>query len=565
MISKKVLSLALAFVLSFSFVFFLPLNYVSADLSFPLPDVLWKNTFFTNIYPNFDYELSCSNFYSSFSQYDPEDTFLVFGQGTALFPSNSCYVFVYSRSAVVSSSGRYLFLKDYPVTLYYTSNFINYSDYNGNLHPLYPRSVCFDTNNDTYYFCTLNSSGGFEYAETNNISLCIVNETFKSFQPDPNSYQLTGFIVGSDTSMEAFYNWIIDNNKLSELPSYIVSSKLKSLLDFYHNYGGSLTGFIHYLPQWLSYVSLPSQTTENANILKNKLDALYSEFINQYKVTVGWGNSAQAAHHRNAINTKTDDSDLTLVTDDANDDVITSILRDILRGVIAIPTTIYNGANAIIEKLDGLSFTTTVVNNGGVPSGTDINPLLNKMDDIIEALGSDTVSVEIDQNTMDDTDQFFDDWNLEFQTALDDKFPVASQLSTLFTDFWEKCGVDVDNDGETFEYYNPGVLESRSEVRSLDSSGTSESDIVTDFLNKFDDSDPAFLDDASFNSVPDFSISIGGSDVSIFDFRVYAKYRDKIHFIISLVIWSFYLLHLYKALPTIIGQVADVAVKITDD
>lgn len=386
----------------------------------------------------------------------------------------------------------------------------------------------------------------------------IFNFIAPAFTPD---YSLTGVVVGFDFSVEAFTQWLIDTEKYKELPSYIGTQKLKSFVQFYHDWGSSNSIFIIRLVEWFMHFNIASQTIENRNIIKSTIDRLYQEYKNSAFVQINHDSSI-LPHHRKNIETNTTDDDLILVTDDPNDDTLISILRDILRGVISIPNSIFDNTQAILAKLDQLNHNIIISNNGGASSGSDLTPVLDKMDDIIEALGADTVSVEIDQTTKDDTDDFFDDWNLEFKTALDSKFPVASQLNQFFTGFFERCGIDADSDGEVYQYYNPGVLTASSVSRSAGTA--SEDDIVSDFLGKFDNSDPSFLDDASFHGVPDLSVSVGGQSVSIIDFRVYAKYREKIHFIISFVIWTLYLLHLYKALPQIIGQVADVAVKSSD-
>lgn len=448
----------------------------------------------------------------------------------------------------------------------FTTSFSNLSSYNFILDSVSlpsPSTVswnsprCLGVYNTSFPYipCILDSN--HDIRDRNPNYHCFYSSVTPPFTPD---YSLTGVIVGFDFSVEAFTQWLIDTGKYHELPVYIGTAKLKSFVQFYHDWGTSNNIFIVKLLEWLMHFNIGFQTLENRNILKSTIDRLYQEYCNQGFVTIQ-NDSSRLPHHRQNIETVTTDDDLSLVTDDANDDIYTSLLRDILRGVISIPVQIYNCTEMIISKLDYLNWNVTVSNDGG-SSVTDLSPVLNKMDDIIDKLEVDTVSVDIDQTTQDDTDQFFDDWNLEFSTALNNKFPVASQLSTLFTDFWEKCGVDADGDGETFEYYNPGVL--TASVTRSGSVGVSESDAVSEFLGKFDDADPSFLDDASFNSVPDLSVTVGGHSVSILDFRVYAKYRDKIHFIISFVIWTLYLLHLYKALPSIIGQVADVATKTSE-
>ena len=417
-----------------------------------------------------------------------------------------------------------------------------------------PRCLGIFNSSFPYIPCVLDSN--HDIRDRNPNYHCFYSSVLPPFEDD----YLTGFVTGFDYSTEAFVQWLIDTGKYQELPAYIGTSKLVSFIDFYKHWGSSNKLFVVKILEWMAHFNIGAQSLENRNILKSTIDRLYQEYLNSSYVAFK-SNSANQVHHRNNINTKTDDSDLTLVTDDPNDDTITSILRDILRGVIAIPTSIYNNSQAIISKLDSLNWTVNIANDGG-SSTTDLSPVLNKMDDILDQLEADTVSVDIDQTTKDDTDDFCDDWNLQFSSALNNKFPVASQLRTFFTGFFERCGIDADSDGEVYQYYNPCVLSSSSVSRSVASS--SEADIVTEFLGKFDNSDPAFLVDASYHGVPDLSVSVGGHSVSIIDFRVYAKYRDKIHFIISFVIWTLYLLHLYKALPQIIGQVADVATKTSD-
>lgn len=407
-------------------------------------------------------------------------------------------------------------------------------------------SVIYNTADSSPYVVSAcsSSNGVINYNYLSKV-LYIANIT-PTYQDD----YLDGVLVGFDFSIDAFYDWLIETGKYSELPVYIGTSKLKSFISFYRSWGSSSSTFVRKILDWFSQMNIVSQSFENRNILKATIDRLYQEYCSSAYYRIH-DNTANQIHHRKDINTNTDDDDLTLVTDDPNDSTIISILRDILRGVISIPTSIYNNTQMIISKLDSLNFSVTASNDGG---GTDLTPVLDKMQDIIDALGSDTVNVEIDQTTQDSTDDFFDDWNLEFSTAIESKFPVAGQLGTLFTDFFEKCGVDVNSDGETFQYYQAVPL-------SRSASGSSESDIVSDFLANFDDSDPNFLNGASFNGVPDLSVTIGGNSVSIFSFQIYAKYRDQIHFIISFVIWTLYLLHLYKSLPQIIGHVADVSVE----
>ena len=79
-------------------------------------------------------------------------------------------------------------------------------------------------------------------------------------------------------------------------------------------------------------------------------------------------------------------------------------------------------------------------------------------------------------------------------------------------------------------------------------------------LEQFDHADTSYLDDASYSGdIPEgWTVTVGGQDIEIFDFRFYAKHRTKIHVIITFILYSTYLLSLLKSIPTLIGNVSDV-------
>ena len=186
-----------------------------------------------------------------------------------------------------------------------------------------------------------------------------------------------------DFNESDFYQWLVDNNKIDisgsnsgvsvsgKIPSYIGMIKLASFIHFYHQFGGSNTSFFKYIYNWFSYMNIVSQTKDNVNILKNTIDSLYQEYINSYIHEIV-PNMSGHAHNRKNIITQTDDNNLSLVTDDTNDTVDTSILRDILRGIIQISNNVANSTDAIIRKLDQLNFTVNVANNGGTFNSSEI-------------------------------------------------------------------------------------------------------------------------------------------------------------------------------------------------
>lgn len=184
------------------------------------------------------------------------------------------------------------------------------------------------------------------------------------------------YMTGLDLAIneEAFYEWLVDNNKVSLLPQYIGLAKLKSFIHFYSQYGGSNSGFAKYIGQWFSYMNIVSQTTDNINILKHTIDKLYQEYLDSYMYSF-YADSSGHIHHRRDIVTNTSDDDTTLITDTPEDTVDVSILRDILRAVIQFQTSFSDYMERLFAKIDGLRFVTTVVNDGGAESLVDLTEL----------------------------------------------------------------------------------------------------------------------------------------------------------------------------------------------
>lgn len=165
--------------------------------------------------------------------------------------------------------------------------------------------------------------------------------------------------------VDEFYDWIINNNKLVELPTYIVQSKLKSFIDFYKQFGSSNSFFVSRIGDWFNHMNIASQSLSNITTLKNSIDKLYSEYMNYRSSTHAYWPSATKIQERSDIDTITDNNNLTLVTDESNDTIDISILRDILRGVVAISNNINEGSSRLIQKLDEINFTVNLTNDGG--------------------------------------------------------------------------------------------------------------------------------------------------------------------------------------------------------
>lgn len=207
----------------------------------------------------------------------------------------------------------------------------------------------------------------------------------------PNSFY-TG--VHFDYNVDDFYDWIVNNNKLSSLPSYIVQSKLKSFLTFYQSYGASASTFFRFIPEWFSYMNIANQSNDNVNILKSSIDKLYKEYLDYRSSSHAYWPGALKLEERNDIDTVTDNDNLTLVTDTQNDDVYTLILRDILRGIIAIPNQIYVTGQDLINSISHLQLETTLVSNGGVTNLSELYEYdINDFDDDFETFETNVSSI----------------------------------------------------------------------------------------------------------------------------------------------------------------------------
>lgn len=191
-----------------------------------------------------------------------------------------------------------------------------------------------------------------------------------------------------------FRDWVIDNNKLSELPNYIIQSKLLSFLEFYKKYGSSHSSFIRFVPEWFSQMNIAGQTNENINILKHSIDNLYSEYQSYLANNHAYWPAAIKLEERNDIDTVTDNNNLTLVTDTQNDDIYTLLLRDILRGVIAIPNQLYVTGQDIIDSISHLELRTTLVSNGGITSLSELYEYdINDFDDDFASFETEVSSI----------------------------------------------------------------------------------------------------------------------------------------------------------------------------
>ena len=381
-------------------------------------------------------------------------------------------------------------------------------------------------------------------------------------QPSSSIHPLYGVKVGIDK--KGFLEWLITEGKESVINSTgfnFTQKQLSLLVDVFDSYGNSSFWFYSSL---VKTFKLTQHSLTGASALLSTLQELYRDYLD-YK------NSIEIVEITPDTNAKPhwrqDKTDNTLVTDHEDDTSVVSILREILRTIIYLPSSIrtsfsdlatnivsimYNW-NRLFDKLDYIS----------PDISGDVDRLIDAINNISVDVPDTSVDVTITDEKQQELDDFFNGWSVDFDNKVKEKFPVTAQLGELFNDdFFEKCGIDCNGDGEVYSYYSENVyaVSEVSTVSELSASAPcSDQKLVSDFIGQFDSADVNFLNDANFSSsVPDWSITVGGKKCEVFSFKLYAKYRTQIHFIISFILWTVYLLSLYKSLPSIIGQVSDV-------
>lgn len=228
-----------------------------------------------------------------------------------------------------------------------------------------------------YYACTFSNkniinvftSDSFIYFTTLNLSLAPEDEE-PIYGPLPMVVNLPFYSLDVDN----FYDWLVNTDKINQLPSYITAQKLKSFLTFYKNFGSSNRTFSEKIKEWFTYMNIGGQTQDNIDVLKRSIDSLYQEYLQYINGTHAYWPTATKIQERQRIDTNTTDNNTVLITDDSNDTLDISILRDILRGVIAISNNVNEGVGQILGALARLDFVVNVTNNGGsTPAPTSDN------------------------------------------------------------------------------------------------------------------------------------------------------------------------------------------------
>lgn len=382
-----------------------------------------------------------------------------------------------------------------------------------------------------------------------------------------------------DVDVSSFTEWIIENKRYQDILDCglnVAQDKINYLVDWWSHYSNSTLSMVLHLPQLVANINIVDIDISLISSVCSCIDNLYIEYKNYLadmeRKKIQYDHSYWPGH----LTDDNGDKDYTYVTDTDEDDVYTSLLREILRTISTLPDLIATKISYIQTYLDAIliDFNRLLAYIDSLPDylATSIyNMFVEPLNMIFLALDnleidkSTSVEVIIPEQKQDELNIFFSDWHTTITDKLSNKFPLYTQLSELFNDeFFEKCGLDVNGDGETYSYYSsvPGAVAS-----SASASETSvESVAINSLLKQFDNADSTYLDNVIYSEdIPDgWTVKVAGKDLAIFDFRLYAKYRYKIHAIMTLIIYTVYLLSLFKSLPTIVGNVADVSQAFSD-
>lgn len=542
-----------------------------------LSDYVFTIKFYNSSLPTFRF------FSPKFKLENDDYVFYADWRGSTCYYSYECYDFTPLESFDFSTLSSY----NIPCILAPTS-FVSYLIYRKS------DGVCYSSRTQSKNLGTTLSS----YNTSSDLS-SIFNACKERSWYDPNSYLLPFFssnldLPDIDNPKEKYYNlygidvrdidkqgflqWFVSNNKIDDIKDCglnIGNDRIEYLFDFWNKYKGHPLKMLSNLPILCFQLGLTSITYDCITSVAHRLDDLYLEY-EQYLSKNASKQIEYKGPHPHWRKTDDREADYTLTTDTTEDDTLISLLREILRTLIVMPEQISSYFSYLSVYFDSIliDFNRLLYFIDSLPSYIADSMQIKFIDDIqtiIDAINNIRVSVPEGDTTTNnfidvtipdekqtELNNFFNGWNTQFSDALNSKFPIKSQLDNLFTDFFEKCGVDTNADGQVFEYvtYN-------SDLNTVNSDGSfgvrHDNDLKATFLSCFDDADTSYLDNIVYSDdIPKLGIKINGVQHEIINFKFYAKYRQYIFVIISFILWFGYLYSVYKSLPAIVGRVSGV-------
>lgn len=206
------------------------------------------------------------------------------------------------------------------------------------------------------------AQGGFDM-DGNGFSNYAVFPLVAPFNPIVNPLYRYNYAL--NVNVEKFSQWLVNTGKYTEIVEELAENRVTGLVSVFAERGGNNSSFVDGLKQYFKYISI-AQYVDDYSTVVNKIRSLYQEFQKQEKDKL-----MDIFFHRTEktdnIKPVTNDDDLTLITNSADDTTVIKILRDILRSLIALPNNISNLIKSLSFQVDGLENTVNVVNQSGLP------------------------------------------------------------------------------------------------------------------------------------------------------------------------------------------------------
>lgn len=182
-----------------------------------------------------------------------------------------------------------------------------------------------------------------------------------NFPFDPILSPILDYPYNLDIQSQSFTEWLISSEKYLEIYHSLQANHVSGFVDVFRQYGGSSSFFKKYCKGFFDFNNI-GQGVSDYNLILKKTKALYQEYLLLKNDTVG---NHLLPRVESSIIPETNDNNLTLVTNQNTDDDSVKVLRDILRSLIALPSTLNDFNNLILNAINSLDLTTNIVNDGG--------------------------------------------------------------------------------------------------------------------------------------------------------------------------------------------------------
>lgn len=192
---------------------------------------------------------------------------------------------------------------------------------------------------------------------------------------------------------DEFIKWLIDNERYVDIADGLVENRVSGFVDIFQKYGANNKAFGFNVKQFFDFIGI-GQTISDYGAVLEKTRSLYREYQQfvRFQLMEHYNNKV-----KDTLNIKpvTNDNNTSLITDSVDDTVVISLLRDILRSLIALPVNIGDLMQTLEVKVDGLENTVNITNDSGLPDLSTLwNYNNNDFDDDLNNFSSDIAEIQ---------------------------------------------------------------------------------------------------------------------------------------------------------------------------